>query len=413
MGIFLSPGHVLHGMYAIGNDVPPYVEGRFLIYHGKDLMNGAQRIIIKEYFPYENTSSFLRDVNGRIGPDPQFIRRKNELRIWLRRRRNVMERLRHIDGVISPMDSFEENDTIYLIQKDYPCITLRQIMDRAGGRLGYDVICRTLYRAFLIVKRIANDKIYDPGLSPHTILVNGDEVAILSSDIEGLTDSGLNEKMISVKGKYTPPELYDKGDVLLSRTMVYNCAMIMYDVLTAGLMPDFTDRRKVRLPRPSELGIVLPHGVEDALMRGLELDPWNRQHSMRDLIEGILPIDVIDPVSFPFSIIISSDGMDESSKLILSRCIEEYASTHGESYWKDALNAGGHRIEVVLSDDSGVRRGFEYLGKLFPQLKASAFAEVHGGFFYFLDVFGIMNHGGIIDLSLRDGQVIDNSIDYT
>ena len=47
MGIFLSPGHVLHGMYAIGNDVPPYVEGRFLIYHGKDLMTHALRIAQK------------------------------------------------------------------------------------------------------------------------------------------------------------------------------------------------------------------------------------------------------------------------------------------------------------------------------------------------------------------------------
>ena len=280
----LKQGTVLREKYLVGRAIG---EGGFgITYIGRDLTLDI-RIAIKEYYPngFSNRNNdHSNQVTMSTGNHGDEFER--EMQRFLSEAR-ILAKFCNNPGVVGVRDFFRENGTAYIVMEYLDGISLKNYLKHYGpiapaqfqGLI--DPILQTLHE-------IHKQGLIHRDISPDNIMMLRDGRLKLL-DFGAAREVG-GEKSLSVilKPGYAPEEQYRSKGQQGPWTDVYAMCATIYKCIT-NVTPEESIQRVFddSLKRPSELGVPISAGFEQAIMMGLQIKSTERIQSMDQLRKTI------------------------------------------------------------------------------------------------------------------------------
>ena len=221
------------------------------------------------------------DVALKIYRDPDPTRRDR----YLREARSLA-RLSGSPGIAGVRDLLEVDGQICLVMDYVDGTDLSDLIAR-DGKLPLDFLQKALSPVASALSELHRNGIIHRDVSPDNIRVGHNGLGKLLDFGSALSMNQSEGVTQTVKPGYAPPEQYGSPDTQGPWSDVYALAATAYHCL-CGIAPSDSLRRTFAddLRKPSDLGITLPAGVEQALMSALELDYQKRTQSMEEFGQG-------------------------------------------------------------------------------------------------------------------------------
>jgi len=277
--LYLAPGTVLREQYMVGRVLG---HGGFgITYLGWDL-NLARKIAIKEYFPggvgirtTGNPNVFAYSPTLRADYDWGLERYLDEAR--------VIARFENHPNIVWVLNYFPANGTAYIILEYLDGVTFEKFIERAGGRVDWDMALRVLTPVMDALKEVHRAGLLHRDISPDNIyLLRSGQVKVIDFGAARYS-LGQHSKNLSVilKPGFAPPEQYQTRGNQGPWTDIYATACTLYRAVTGQIPPAAPDRMaRAEVVPPSRLGIPIPAAAEQALFRALALEPEHRFQEM-------------------------------------------------------------------------------------------------------------------------------------
>ena len=276
----LKPGTILAGKYILGKALG---EGGFgITYVGYDV-NLQLKVAVKEYFP----SGFVtRDVSNTdtvtvfSGSEQNLFGEGKEKFINEAR---AMARFDNMPGIVSVKDFFLENGTAYIAMEFVEGETLKEYLNKNGGKAEPNRIFNMLRPLISSLGRIHSQGIIHRDISPDNIMITkNNEVKLLDfGAARDFNTGGQKSLSIQLKPGYAPEEQYRTHGEQGPWTDVYALCATIYRAIT-GVTPIESLERLSNdtLAPPSYMGVMINPAQEQALMQGLAV---NRQQRIQDM----------------------------------------------------------------------------------------------------------------------------------
>lgn len=282
----LPPGTVLLGRYLVGRVLG---EGGFgITYIGCDLRLEL-KIAIKEYYPVDratrNASTSL-SVTSFMGPSAQSFQRGKEKFLGEAR---AMAKLDKQQAIVSVRDYFEANNTAYIVMEYIEGTTFSQLAKQRGGRIPPEELFSMLEPLFGALAIMHSNGLIHRDISPDNLMLEHGKVRLLDFGCARETTRGTETLTIALKQGYAPVEQYQtKGQG--PWTDIYALCATIYFCLTGQAPPQALDRiAGDGLLRPSKLGVPILSYQEEALLKGLAIQPRRRYQTMEELHGALYP----------------------------------------------------------------------------------------------------------------------------
>ncbi|MCD8354775.1 MAG: serine/threonine protein kinase, partial [Clostridiales bacterium] len=291
----LPPGTVLAGRYLVGRVLG---EGGFgITYIGCDLRL-EMKVAIKEYFPVDQVSRFSDNslsVLVRTGSGEREY--NNGLNRFLREAR-VMARMEKQPQIVLVRDFFEANNTAYIVMEYVEGTNLLELVEQRGGRIPAGELLPLIEPLFSALTALHEAGLIHRDISPDNLMLERGTIRLL--DLGCARESARNKTMtIALKQGYAPIEQYQqKGQG--PWTDVYALSATIYYCLTGRVPPQALDRiLEDELIPPRDLGVDLTPGQQEALLRGMAIQPRRRYQSVEELHAGLYHPVEPEPVPVP------------------------------------------------------------------------------------------------------------------
>ena len=284
--IHMVPGSILAKRYIVGRVLG---HGGFgVTYIGYDPVL-EKRIAVKEYLPGEFATRM---------PNAQTLTvytgdREEQFRIGREKVLDEARRLAKVQNapnVVHIYDTFEENNTAYIIMELLDGQSVKELMAQ-NGRMPLDLALHVVMQVIAGMKEVHRTGLLHRDISPDNIYILKDgTVKILDFGAARYATSSHSKSLsVIVKPGYSPEEQYRSRGDQGTWTDVYALAATFYKMLT-GITPDDALERSVRdtLQPPSALGIQIPEGMETALMNALNVAIEDRTRTMEEFEEELL-----------------------------------------------------------------------------------------------------------------------------
>ncbi len=268
----LEPGTVIAERFSLG--YAQKRDGFGFTYTGLDKKTG-RTVTVKEYMPSE---SAVRDADGhkiRITGNPgEFAKKVGEII-------SFADRLRSFDyyeAIPRIVDFGLENDTAYIITERDEGESIQEIVEREGT---YS-FRNTVADITPVIRAV--DGLHREGLL-HGSITPG-SISICSSGKVMLTDFALMfAPSPDTDSPFTAPEIKE-GGVAVPESDIFSVCAVIYYMLT-GKEPA---AGKENFEPYFELKnvIELPQGADTALMKGLSVNPGERQSEAEDILNALL-----------------------------------------------------------------------------------------------------------------------------
>lgn len=325
----LSPGTLLRNRYRLGCVLG---EGGYgITYFGYDTLL-QNRVAVKEYFPVElctrdtiggNSINILSGI-----PAKNYARGMHKYLTEAR----LLAKMEKQRVIVNVRDYFEDNRTAYIVMEYIEGITFTQLVHDYGGRIPeeelfpiveplfgalcslhqYGLIHRDMCPDNLMLEKIADssdckircasicgiaasssenekqESVYrqtaDGTGDQKNNEMSGGRVRLLDFGSARSSDSLKDTLTITLRHGFAPIEQYQQGGGQGPWTDVYALCATLYFCLT-GITPPVATNRIIEdaLIPPSVLGAEISPSRENALMRGLRVQPHRRCRSIRDL----------------------------------------------------------------------------------------------------------------------------------
>ncbi len=283
----LKPLTILSGKYLIGNVIG---EGGFgITYIGYDL-NLEMKIAVKEFYPngfVTRESKVTNEVTGYTTNDPaQYQKWKDS---FIREARNLAK-FSNLPGIVHVRDFFQENNTAYIVMEYVEGETLKDYLKKRTRPLSINETLDMMEPVIRSLSKVHAGGIIHRDISPDNIMIqDGGDIKLIDFGAAREFESG-NEKSMSVllKPGYAPEEQYrTKGDQG-PWTDVYALSATIYRCIT-GIKPveSMERMRTDELKKPSEMGIQIQPGTENALLKGMAVYAEDRIRSMDELKQAL------------------------------------------------------------------------------------------------------------------------------
>ena len=192
----------------------------------------------------------------------------------------TLAQLSSLSTVVHVSDFFEDNGTAYLVMDFVEGSTLKQMVDRFGGRIRPEMLMSMMKPAVTALWHVHSKGLIHRDLSPDNIMIRGDS-AVCLIDFGNARDTTVDRSMtMAMKQGFAAPEQYtSRGQG--PHTDVYGLCATLYYCLT-GRVPTQAMERLAGKPLllPSQLGVVLDSRQEQAIMDGMELKAEQRIRNM-------------------------------------------------------------------------------------------------------------------------------------
>ncbi len=298
MGSYVQPANalkkdtILCGRYLIGRVMG---HGGFgVTYVGYDLKLEL-KVAVKEYFP-----SGLGNRNSTRSNQIQWGFSNTEYRSWQEgverflSEARKMAKLDEVPGIVRVRDSFQENQTAYIVMDFAEGITLKQHLDQYGC-LDYPACAALLLPLMDSLEAMHAKGLIHRDISPDNLMVQamGREMRAKLLDFGAAVDTGVRRSGKSesiVKDGYSAPEQYMDDGEIGGWTDVYAMAAVMYNCLTGKRVPAAPER--MMKPAPLDMEGIRSKKVREILDKALSIRPEERIRTMglfREALAGALP----------------------------------------------------------------------------------------------------------------------------
>ncbi len=285
----LPPGSVLANRYLVGKVLG---QGGFgITYLGFDTALEI-KVAIKEYFCMNQTArdnTVSNDIQWSV-----YISNPIDGREAFLKEARKMAKIRMVPNVAHILDTFNENETAYLIMEYIEGETLANQIKRLQKPLTWAEAMPIFMPVIESMQQVHENGLIHRDLSPDNLMINklGKPVILDLGAAKDLDTNTGASSMVVAKSGFSPIEQYgDRGKTDL-RTDIYSLCGTMYYTLTGIVPPPATDRLDndtLDMSILSRNGV--PKEVIAAITAGTSISKANRPESMKALAQMILGSD--------------------------------------------------------------------------------------------------------------------------
>ena len=207
--------------------------------------------------------------------------------------RHIMDS--ELPALITVVDVFEENGTIYAVSDYIPGITLEEFLKKNGGVLKWEQARALCLPLIDTVKGMNDVGIIHGGISPETVVIGRDgKLRITNYTVKSLrsAESEIDSELFA--GFAAAEQYGGEGFHNDTYTDVYGLAATIFRVLIGTVPPVATERlNNSNLTIPAKFAEELPRHVLGALANALQVLPKNRTKDVEtfknELVYGEMP----------------------------------------------------------------------------------------------------------------------------
>lgn len=245
-----------------------------------------EKLVIKEFFPKQFV---LRDLDHKtlVIRSPSQKKQVAKLKEQFFNEINILKKFTH-QHIVPFIDTFEENETVYLVMKYCEGLTLDRLIKEQKIRK------EKLYRKIFpsIIKAVAyihKKGIIHRDIKPSNILIDKNGTPYLIDFGSAIYYKTLQKNKIFTTVGYSPLELYSENNKLGKKVDIYSLAATMYFSLSGGIAPMDCSKRIIEdsIENIKKYNTDISAFFAFVIMWGLALKPFQRCFSLKFLEMGL------------------------------------------------------------------------------------------------------------------------------
>ena len=264
-------------------------EGGFgITYIAWDLQQGI-KVAIKEYFPSGYVTRVAASNQVIINSKQNQAASNRGLKRFVEEAR-ALAKIKNLAGVVNVRDFFSANGTAYIVMEFLDGVSLKKYLQRKGGKISVDEVLTIMRPVMDSLTQVHKIGLIHRDISPDNILITKyNEVKLIDFGAAKYSNPDGRSLSIVLKQGFAPPEQYDTHGEQGPWTDVYALGVTIYYAITGQLPPESIRLMmgKESIKRPSELGIAIDPGVENALMKCLAVEIKKRYQDVQSMINGL------------------------------------------------------------------------------------------------------------------------------
>lgn len=282
---YLEKGVILINRYLIGAVVGAGGFGVTYVAWDKVL---EQRVAIKEFLPGEFSTRMPGMTKVTIyggEKTEQFESGKEKFMEESKR----LAKVQKIPGIVQIYNSFQENDTAYIVMEYLEGETLEERL-RRENRISEQEAVGIMLPILQTLEIVHKQGILHRDIAPNNIFLTREGEVKLLDFGAARNATGTHSKSLTVlyKEGYTAEEQYRSRGDQGTWTDIYACAATLYRMLTGVVPPGAMERiRKDTLKEPSKMGIKISTNVNIAIMNALNVAVQNRTRTAEEFIKEL------------------------------------------------------------------------------------------------------------------------------
>ena len=264
--IHLETGSLLHERYIVGK-VLGY-GGFGVTYIGWD-GRLEQKVAIKEYLPGEFSTRIPGRSQVKVFEGEKSEQFNDGLKKFIEEAKHLAK-FQNEPGIVKIFDSFEENDTAYIIMEYLDGETLTEYLKREGT-IPEDTAVAMLMPIMESLQVVHTEGLIHRDIAPDNIfLTKTGEVKLIDFGASRYATTSHSRSLTTIiKPGYSPAEQYQSKGKQGPYTDVYSVAATLYKMITGKRPPDAMERRAEYENRKKEI-LVEPHKINKKLSRNRE-----------------------------------------------------------------------------------------------------------------------------------------------
>ena len=282
----LPYGTMLNDQFKIGCSIG---QGGFgITYKAYDTFNN-RIVAVKEYMP----SEYAHRENLNIVPNAEPTRAK---RIFENGKTNYIAEIKTLykfrdeRNIVSIIQHFTENNTVYLIMEFLDGHNLKSAMSQKGGRIDIAKARDIIYDIAKILEKVHKEGILHRDISPENIFIvnkkNVEEVKLIDfGAAKSYVESAESDNSVFLKPGFAPPEQYSSKGNQGPWTDVYALAATLYYIVSGITVQDAKKRMENDMVKP--LYEVVPNvsiNMSRAIEKAMSLDYKYRTQNCKEFL---------------------------------------------------------------------------------------------------------------------------------
>ena len=285
---YLPERTLLKERYEICNELNQ--TGDRIIYEGKDRILRIE-VIIQEFYPAALVHRYERlrvDILDRKYEEKFYIRRESFLK-----EAELLEKFSQVDGLVTPIDFFEANNTVYIIMKQLgEIITLKEFQKTVGSTEQFEVLkfLQCLLPVMNGIAALHRAGIIHCGIKPDRIIILNDSTMKLLLDTGTLRKFLIKDISLPVifDQHYAPLEVYSTKGELGPWTDIYALCATIYYYLSGDNPVEVIERISgKKLKNLSEYNTSVFPELENVILKGMSVDIKDRYQNMEEFCEAL------------------------------------------------------------------------------------------------------------------------------
>lgn len=187
-------------------------------------------------------------------------------------------------------DYFDENDTSYFVMDYIEGISFKTYIANQGGKVSVDDVLNVMIPVLRALTAVHAEGFIHRDVTPDNIYITKDGQMKLLDFGSVRYSIGDKSKSLDVvlKVGYAPKEQYIRRGRQGPYTDVYSCAACFYAALTGYLPPEALERLDEDTLVPvSQAGVEVPEWLDNAILKGLAVQPEDRFQSAAEFLDAI------------------------------------------------------------------------------------------------------------------------------
>lgn len=282
----LPHGTVLNGRYITGRVLG---QGGFGVTYIASDWKTKQRVAIKEYLPDTMATRVAGcSVSAYSGERGESFAYGKEC--FLKEAQTLAEFIGN-PNIVRVHSYFEEYGTAYFVMDYVEGTSFQEFIREQGGKIPWQEAEKILLPIMEALRAVHGKGIIHRDVTPDNIFITKDGTVKLLDFGAARYSLGDKSRSLDVvlKHGFAPKEQYTRHGRQGSYTDVYTVAASFYYAVTGRRPPDSIDRlEEDDLVPPSSLGIDIPVNVENAILKGMGVQPADRYQSMAEFQKELL-----------------------------------------------------------------------------------------------------------------------------
>ena len=288
--LHMQPGSILNDRYLIGKVIG--YGGFGVTYIGWD-MKLQQRVAVKEYLPSEFATRAVGQTQVTVFGGNKSEQFAGGLAKFVEEAKRLI-RFQNEPGIVHVFDSFEANNTAYIVMEYLDGETLTSYLEREG-KIPVDAAIEMLTPVIRSLEAVHAAGIIHRDIAPDNIMITSDGAVKLIDfgAARYATTSHSRSLTVIIKPGYSPEEQYRSRGEQGPHTDVYALSAVLYRMITGITPPDALERRALLENRKKD--ILLPpskncrikKNQENAILNAMNVQAEDRTPTAAGFLEEL------------------------------------------------------------------------------------------------------------------------------